>query len=71
MTRADSPTNRPVFVTLLRFLPFTSEFSVSLRCLICCVCVLLLLPILGCSGGNEPVNKDLDKPIPSKKDKDK
>ena len=31
--------------------------------------VLTALAVTGCSGGNDPVNKDKDVPVPAKKDK--
>ena len=35
------------------------------------IALAVLLPILGCGGGNEPVNKDRDMPKPPTKDKNK
>jgi len=43
----------------------------SLRLILGCLFMAFLLPILGCSGSNEPVNKDRDMPVPPKKDKNK
>jgi hypothetical protein len=33
------------------------------------MCFFAALLLTGCGGGNEPVNKDMDRPIPSPKDK--
>jgi hypothetical protein len=43
----------------------------SLCRVLCWIFLLLLLPILGCGGGNDPVNEGKDRPMPPKKDKDK
>lgn len=37
-----------------------------------CLILAVMLPILGCSGSHEPVNKGADRPVPpAKKTKDK